>query len=55
MSPYVGDQMLGSSTNYFRKVFWDSVDSREATTAKRGDLIDSLIELKNEKQDDDFR
>ena len=55
VSPYLGGQMLGSSTNYFRKVFWDSVDSREAMKAKRGDLLDSLIELKNEKQDDNFK
>ncbi|CAL7947747.1 unnamed protein product [Xylocopa violacea] len=54
-SPYIGGQMLGSSTDYFRKVFWDSLDTREASKTKRGDLIDFLIDLKNEKQDSDFK
>ncbi|KOC70829.1 Cytochrome P450 6k1 [Habropoda laboriosa] len=51
---FVG-QMLGESTNYFRKVFWDSMDSREANKTKRGDLIDSLLELKNEEQGNGFK
>ncbi|OAD60788.1 Cytochrome P450 6k1 [Eufriesea mexicana] len=52
---YVGGQMLGTSTNYFRKVFWDSMDSREMSNVKRGDLIDSLLDLKNQKQGDEFK
>lgn len=47
-SRWIGGQMLGSSTNYFRKVFWNSMDTRNMTKAKRGDLIDFLIDLKNE-------
>ncbi|XP_076755455.1 cytochrome P450 6k1-like [Xylocopa sonorina] len=54
-APYIGIQMLGSSTNYFRKVFWDSLDNREASKTKRGDLIDFLIDLKNQKQETDFQ
>lgn len=46
-SKWIAGQMLGSSTNYFRKVFWNSMDTRNMTKAKRGDLIDSLIDLKN--------
>jgi len=48
---YLGASMLGSYTNYFRKVFWDSMDSRSVTKMKRGDLIDSLLQLKDEKPD----
>lgn len=51
----IAGKMLGSSTDYFRKVFWDSMDTRKMTKAKRGDLIDSLIDLKNEKQENDFK
>lgn len=47
-SKWIAGQMLGSSTNYFRKIFWNSMDTRNITKAKRGDLIDSLIDLKNE-------
>jgi len=43
--------MLGSYTSYFRKVFWDSMDNRSVTKMKRGDLIDSLLQLKDEKPD----
>nr|XP_033184376.1 cytochrome P450 6k1-like isoform X2 [Bombus vancouverensis nearcticus] len=46
-SKWIAGQMLGSSTNYFRKIFWNSMDTRNMTKAKRGDLIDSLIDLKN--------
>lgn len=55
LSPYLNTRMLGSSTNFFRKVFWNSMDNREITKTKREDLIDSLIELKNSKQDKDFK
>ncbi|XP_053987873.1 cytochrome P450 6k1-like [Hylaeus volcanicus] len=55
ISMILGGQMLGSATNYFRKIFWDSMDTREVTKSKRGDLIDSLIDLKNAKQDNDFK
>ncbi|XP_067217204.1 probable cytochrome P450 6g2 isoform X2 [Linepithema humile] len=38
-------------TNYFRKIFWDSMNSREKSGYKRGDFIDFLLTLKNEEQD----
>lgn len=50
---YLGGSILGGSTDYFRKVFWNSMDSREVTKAKRGDIIDSLLELKNQPPDSD--
>ncbi|XP_017886303.1 cytochrome P450 6k1-like [Ceratina calcarata] len=51
IAPYLGGQFLGSSTNYFRQVFWDSFHSREKSNIKRGDLIDSLIDLKSGEQE----
>lgn len=52
---FLGVKILGKFQDYFRKVFWDSMDSREVTKTNRGDVIDSLILLKNEKQDSDFK
>lgn len=53
---YLGSNMLGSSTDYFRKIFWISMDNRVMTKTKRGDLIDSLLQLKAEnKPGDTFR
>lgn len=40
---------LGSA-NYFRKIFWDSMNTREQLAFKRGDMIDSLLALKNGEQ-----
>lgn len=48
---HLGASMLGNYMNYFRNVFWDSMDNRKITKAKRGDLIDSLLQLKDEKPD----
>ncbi|XP_015431466.1 PREDICTED: cytochrome P450 6k1-like [Dufourea novaeangliae] len=55
ISSFMGKKILGSATDYLRKVFWDSMDNREITKTKRGDLIDSLIELKNNKQENDYK
>lgn len=49
VTKYVGNTLLGTEKAYFWKVFWDSMTSREATKMKRGDVIDFLIELKNQK------
>lgn len=49
---HLGSKMLGDYTDYFRKVFWDSMDNRSVTKTTRGDLIDSLLQLKNENTDD---
>ncbi|XP_012232386.2 cytochrome P450 6k1 isoform X3 [Linepithema humile] len=48
---HLRNKMLGDSTEYFRKVFWESMDNRTITKMKRGDLIDSLLQLKNEQPD----
>ncbi|KAI4495992.1 hypothetical protein M0802_008207 [Mischocyttarus mexicanus] len=39
---------------FFRRVFWDSMNTREITGNKRGDLIDSLLALKNGEQNPEF-
>ena len=41
--------------DYLRKIFWESINEREKSGFKRGDLLDSLLELKNAKQDTNFR
>lgn len=52
---YIPVRLLGSSTNYLRSVFWDSFEARETSKEKRGDLIDFMIELRNNRQpDNDF-
>lgn len=45
---HFGQSILGDSAEYFRKVFWNSMDNRTTTKMKRGDLIDTLMLLKSE-------
>ncbi|XP_014230874.1 cytochrome P450 6k1-like isoform X1 [Trichogramma pretiosum] len=57
--PRIADIMNGtfldSSEEFFRNVFWKSMNEREKSrTSERGDIIDLLIDLKNEKQDPEF-
>lgn len=40
---------------FFRKVFWNSMNSREKLGTKRGDLIDSFLTLKNGEQSSEFK
>ncbi|KAH0546799.1 hypothetical protein KQX54_015298 [Cotesia glomerata] len=42
-------RILFDST-YLQKVFQDSIKSREESRSKRGDYVDSIIELENDKQ-----
>ncbi|CAF4904828.1 unnamed protein product [Pieris macdunnoughi] len=46
----VGSSILFDST-YLRKLFWSAVRLREKSGIKRGDFLDTLIQLKNEEQD----
>ncbi|XP_015186995.1 PREDICTED: cytochrome P450 6k1-like [Polistes dominula] len=39
---------------FFRHVFWDSMNAREISGNKRGDLVDSLLALKNGEQNPEF-
>lgn len=45
----IGSTMLFNS-NFVRKVFWDAIESREKSGIKRGDFIDTLVQLKNGEQ-----
>ncbi|KAG4076397.1 hypothetical protein HA402_005840 [Bradysia odoriphaga] len=45
----IGSSMLFNS-QFVKKIFWDAVDSREKSGTHRGDFIDSLVNLKNGKQ-----
>ncbi|CAF4904835.1 unnamed protein product [Pieris macdunnoughi] len=38
-------------SSYMRKVFWNIINAREKSGVKRGDFIDTLIQLKNGEQD----
>ncbi|XP_036138732.1 cytochrome P450 6k1-like isoform X2 [Monomorium pharaonis] len=42
--------LIKKSANYFREVFWDSMNTREKLAFKRGDMIDSMLALKNGEQ-----
>jgi hypothetical protein len=35
------------ATNFLRDVFWEAMDERMKSNAKRGDLLDFIIELRN--------
>ncbi|XP_029679683.1 cytochrome P450 6k1-like [Formica exsecta] len=43
--------LIKEPANYFREIFWDSMNTRERMGYKRGDVIDSLLALKNGNQD----
>ncbi|XP_046593944.1 uncharacterized protein LOC107216955 [Neodiprion lecontei] len=44
----------GESSNFMKKVFWETLTTRMRTGLKRNDLIDLLIELRNNQTDDDL-
>ncbi|XP_072757476.1 cytochrome P450 6k1-like isoform X2 [Anoplolepis gracilipes] len=48
--PLIGP-LIKEPANYFREIFWDSMNTREKMGYKRGDIIDSLLALKNGEQD----
>ena len=49
----IGTRVLFNSS-FVKKVFWDAMESREKTGMKRGDFIDSLVQLKNGEQSQDY-
>lgn len=51
---YFSNGIFGNNTDYFRSVFWDSMNARESAKVERGDIIDSLLKLKNENQESNF-
>ncbi|XP_011646572.1 cytochrome P450 6k1-like [Pogonomyrmex barbatus] len=46
----IGTRMLFNSS-FVGKIFWNAMENREKTGEKRGDFIDSLLQLKNSEQD----
>ncbi|CAD6235173.1 GSCOCT00007844001.2-RA-CDS [Cotesia congregata] len=55
LSRLFNNSFFGKNTDYFREVFWTSMNAREKSKTERGDVMDSLLKLKNEKQDAQFR
>lgn len=49
----IGTKILFNST-FVKKIFWNAMENREKTGEKRGDFIDSLVQLKNGKQNPDY-
>nr|UEN71142.1 cytochrome P450 4AV17 [Meteorus pulchricornis] len=43
------------NSKFVRRLFWDAMKSREISGSKRGDFIDSLVQLKNGIQDEVYR
>lgn len=48
-----GTRMLFSNS-FVKKVFWDAMETREKSGEKRGDFIDSLLQLKQGEQNPDY-
>ncbi|KAK0170714.1 hypothetical protein PV328_008527 [Microctonus aethiopoides] len=55
LGKYFSNGFFGENTDYFRSVFWDSMNARESVKFERGDIIDSLLKLKNENQESNFK
>ncbi|XP_073964527.1 cytochrome P450 6k1-like [Choristoneura fumiferana] len=51
---WIGSPMLFNS-KFVRKVFWSAVEEREKTGEKRGDYIDTIVQLKNGEQNPLYR
>lgn len=54
LNDLLGLTLLSHNEDYFRNVFWESMNAREKSGVKIGDTIDFLIDLKNEEQNPDF-
>lgn len=52
---YIAKLFTAKRPAFFRQIFWDSFRAREEQGNKRGDLIDSLIPLKNGEQNPDYK
>ncbi|XP_043504588.1 cytochrome P450 6k1-like [Polistes fuscatus] len=50
----IGANILFNS-KFVRKVFWSAMENREKTGEKRGDFIDSLLQLKNGEQNPKYK
>ncbi|KMQ84296.1 cytochrome p450 6k1 [Lasius niger] len=50
----IGTRILANSS-FVKKVFWNAMENREKTGEKRGDFIDSLLQLKHGKQNPNYK
>ncbi|KMQ82866.1 cytochrome p450 6k1 [Lasius niger] len=50
----IGTRILVNSS-FVKKVFWNAMENREKTGEKRGDFIDSLLQLKHGKQNPNYK
>lgn len=48
-----GTKLLFNSS-FINKIFWNAMEDREKSGQKRGDFIDSLLQLKYGEQNPDF-
>nr|UEN71143.1 cytochrome P450 4AV17 [Meteorus pulchricornis] len=55
LGKYFRNSFFGENTDYFRSVFWSSMNAREKAKVERGDIIDSLLKLKNGEQETNFK
>ncbi|KAJ8681696.1 hypothetical protein QAD02_017488 [Eretmocerus hayati] len=55
LNDILGLSLLGGHNEFFRRIFWESMDAREKSGTKRGDVIDLLMDLKKEEQSKEFR
>lgn len=53
LSPFI-EPLTKAPAKFFRRIFWESMNNREKVRSKRGDLIDSLLALKNGEQISNF-
>ncbi|KAL2738804.1 cytochrome P450 6k1-like isoform X1 [Vespula squamosa] len=54
ISPFI-EPFMKAPAEFFRRVFWDSMNNREKVGNKRDDLIDFLLTLKNGEQMSNFK
>ncbi|KAL6436831.1 hypothetical protein ACFW04_004905 [Cataglyphis niger] len=50
----IGTRVLVNSS-FVKKIFWNAIETREKTGEKRGDFIDSLLQLKYGEQNPDYK
>lgn len=54
LNDFFGITLLDKNEDYFRKIFWESMNAREKSNVKIGDIIDFLVDLKNGDQSSEF-
>lgn len=54
VAPFI-EPITKPPAEFFRRIFWDSMNTREKVGNVRGDMIDSFLALKNGPQSEDFK